>query len=470
MSSSENIFRNTRESISVEGTYCAEKTRARIDAELIKRGAQAPVSHADFHSALLATIRNTSRIILRGAGNLGQQMLNYLCSESMAKEKFCFWDKEAERIQEVSGVPVLPPFSGDFSPQETLILHCISSLLPYDAKEYTERGYQEHMEGFSLLCPYNVGLGSQMRICGPNPRCTLIRCPRQTEQGFCYTQHKPNAGASLGTLVSDKLIFRVNTRCTLKCRHCIQYINHFPPEKRLDFPLERILLDMDLACSAHDFIRIGILEGGEPLLHPDFPGILAHLLDRASVGVVIIHSNGIWRTTEENMTALQHERVFLRISSYVGVLDEKQESLLNYNLSRFTEYGIAHVLYQNVWNPVPTLVKREYPVHVLQNFKKVCPYFLECRVVANGAYYPCNFAAVIDLHGVADYPEDRVSLRKEELHERIADLNERPYYQSCAHCDFSKEHVLPGEQGMDARYAHIGGHIPVVVRAEGRLK
>jgi hypothetical protein len=299
-----------------------------------------------------------------------------------------------------------------------------------------------------------------MLVCAPNPRCALIRCPRQMKQGFLYTPHKPNAGASPSTLISDKINLNINTRCTLQCRHCIKYTNSLSAEKRLDFPLERILYDIKCICTAHDFIRIGALEGGEPLLHRNFPQILSYFLAQPNVGMISINSNCICRISRENMIAMQNERVLLRISSYAGSLDKKQEDLLAKNMNQLAEHGIAHILYQVIWNPSPTLLKRKCSASVLQRIKTSCPYFLECRAVFKGIYFPCHFACMIAWHDIADYPEDRVLLSEgishETLRKRIIALNEQPYYQSCTHCDFSKEQVPAGEQGVDARYAHIG--------------
>ncbi|MDR1648571.1 MAG: radical SAM protein [Zoogloeaceae bacterium] len=262
-------------------------------------------------------------------------------------------------------------------------------------------------------------------------------------------------------MLADKLTFSINTRCTLKCRHCIHYINHFSPESRIDFPCERILSDVDLACAAHDFIRIGVIQGGEPFLHPDFSRILLRLCSKSNVGMVQIFSNGICRISEENFSALQNERVHVRISSYMGtgVLNQKQEALLEKNLHRLQKAGVSHTLYRVAWNLAPTLRKREYSAEVLQRIKENCPCLPDSRLVVNGIYSPCHYAAYIALHDLGDYAEDKVSLSpelpRETLRRRIVEVNERSYYQSCAHCDFSNEQVLPAEQGVDARYAHI---------------
>jgi hypothetical protein len=300
--------------------------------------------------------------------------------------------------------------------------------------------------------------------------------PTTTKYGFQYVPYRPNTGESEEIFLVDRLAFSINTKCSLKCRHCIQYINNYPPEARRNFPLARILADIDLVCTAHDFIRIGVLQGGEPFLHPDLSHIIRHLLSQPNVGVVQIVSNGVCRISEKTMAALQNERVHLRISAYIGVLDGKQEAIVEKNLRQLRKHGISHTFCGIHWNPASTLVKQERSITALQDLKQYCAYFYMCRTIVNGIYYPCNYASSIALHGIADYVEDRVllthALPKKTLRERIIAFNARPYYQSCAHCDFSNERVLPGEQGVDARYAHIGKKIfPIssIQRAEHEI-
>jgi uncharacterized Fe-S cluster-containing radical SAM superfamily protein len=423
--------------------------------DLKKTQEKQPVSHAEIRAA----VRMYPRIILRGAGEMGQTILKALLSEGVEKEKFCFWDQKADYLPDVSGVPLRPAFSEEFLNQDALILHCIATELPYAPDDYIKRGYAYHMDGSALLCPYIAGTDGQMRACNLNPHCALIQCPRQTAQGIFYVPHRPNAGPSAEILLADKLTFSINTRCTLKCAHCIHYINHFPLGNRTDFPLARILLDMELACAAHDFIRIGVIQGGEPFLHPDFPRILMYLLSQSNVGMAQIFSNGVCQISEESMAVLQNERVHLRISSYKGALNQKQEALLEKNLCKLVESGISHTLYQVRWNLAPTLLRREYSRATLQYIKENCPCLPDSRLVIDGVYYPCHYAAYIALHDIADYAEDKLSLSpalpREALRARIMSVNERSYYRSCAHCDFSDVQVMPGEQGVSTRYIHI---------------
>ncbi|MDR1063603.1 MAG: radical SAM protein [Azoarcus sp.] len=424
---------------------------------------QAKPSQANSSNAILEKAMSFSHIILRGASHIGQQMLDYLLSEGVAQKKITFWDKKANSIQNISGVPVLLPFSGSFPLQDTLILHCIKTL-HYDGEDYVKHGYTEHMNALTLLCPYcGMGSGKRMLICQPGPFCARIRCPRQIGREFCYVPYRADTGTSKETLVADKLDFGINTLCTLKCRHCIQYINHYPPEKRLNFPLARILADMECVCATHDFIRIACILGGEPFLHPDFSHILAHLLAQPNVGMVQVASNGICRISEKNMAVLQNERVLLRISHYAGALDEKQKALLARNLRHLAERGIIHEFYHPTWQIAPILQKRDCSIAELEDIKTGCTKSIDCHSVFNGVYSACDMISTIALHGVADYIEDKVllpgeteNLSREALRDRIIAHHKRPYYQSCAHCDFSDKFVLPGEQGIDSRYAHIG--------------
>jgi MoaA/NifB/PqqE/SkfB family radical SAM enzyme len=216
---------------------------------------------------------------------------------------------------------------------------------------------------------------------------------------------------------------------------------------------------MNRACAAHDFIRIVPLQGGEPFLHPDFPKIIAHALLQKNVGMVQIFSNMVCDISY-NLEVLQVPRVHLRISNYTNEMNRKQKALFYRNIEMISARDIPHTIISPDWQLAPTLLKRDCSIAQMTRIKQSCPCPPDSRLIINGVYYPCHYAAYIRLHGVADYPEDKVTLDQfeydEELRLRIAAVNERPYYDSCAHCDFSDTDIPPAEQGFDARYRYIG--------------
>lgn len=64
----------------------------------------------------------------------------------------------------------------------------------------------------------------------------------------------------------------INSRCTLRCAYCF---GRYPDRRHTDMPLARFRETVDL-LRAHD-TRFIILQGGEPLLHPDLGAMLAYL-------------------------------------------------------------------------------------------------------------------------------------------------------------------------------------------------
>lgn len=102
-------------------------------------------------------------------------------------------------------------------------------------------------------------------------------------------------------------------RCNLRCLHC--YSSSSPEESEsLDYPLLRTTLD-DLAREGYNWIS---LSGGEPLVYPELPRLLAHAKKSGlSTGVV---TNGTV-LTEKRLDAVQDVTDILVIS-----LDGKPQS------------------------------------------------------------------------------------------------------------------------------------------------
>lgn len=71
------------------------------------------------------------------------------------------------------------------------------------------------------------------------------------------------------------LTVAITARCNLRCEGC-RYGRDFMPGHQLPAPILRSLLD-DAAGAGVETVR---LYGGEPLLHPDLPAIVAHGVDR----------------------------------------------------------------------------------------------------------------------------------------------------------------------------------------------
>jgi hypothetical protein len=414
----------------------------------------------DFSTEILDAIKRFPHIVLRGAGNFGREIGELLLDEGCAKEKMVYWDERADLLRNIEGIPVLLPFRQRFDPRHALVIHCIMTMLPNDDKNYALHGYSHHIHGISLriafTCPLGLGTGRALSLCKKSQDCILCRCLKALGSGHAFI---PNQGENEGEFIVDRITFDITQKCTLQCRHCIQYINHYPSVERIHFSLHRIQRDIDLLLDAHDFVRVLRLVGGETFLHPDVSEIIGYILGKKNFGILEIVTNGVCKISQDALKAMANERCWVRFSDYRENLNDKQRSLFERNIEKIARQGIRYSFFKFEWFTPSALKKMKYTQEHMEGMKQNCISHKLCRQAANGVYYPCEFARGVGQHHIADYETDRVRLDEgsvEELRARIIACNQRTFYQSCAHCDFSGTPVVPGEQGIDARYLHIG--------------
>jgi organic radical activating enzyme len=410
---------------------------------------------ADYSENILARIRAFPHIILHGAGLFGREILEFLETAGVEKKQIAWWDYSYDNPTEIKGIPVFPPFTGDFPPEATLVIHCIRNMPP--ESQAVPQGYFR-LDGVLLyecfMCPFMVGGGRVMTLCRKNRRCEAIRCPKLENRPFSMHDEKRKTGWL------ENLAFVIGEKCTLSCKHCIIYINHFPRKERMLFSVEQIIEDIDWASAVYDFIRVITITGGETFLHPDFSAIVSHALNKNNFGVIRVLSNGICGVTSEMIEPMNNERCVLQFTDYTERLTEKQWRLFQTNIEKVAEAGIRYYVVKESWTLPPDLLPCTHNNEQMQKMKANCASHENCRMFVNGVYYPCNISMSIHQHHLADYTNDRVITCEcsgtEDLRSRIDDCDNQPFYESCRHCDLSRKSIPPGQQGIDVRYAHIG--------------
>jgi hypothetical protein len=302
---------------------------------------------ANFKTEILDAIRSFSHIILRGAGSRGREIY-YLLHQSVGVEKqsMCYWDIHADVYHGCHEIPVLPLFSGEWDPQKTLVIHCIGDAIPYDEHEYTSKGYSNVLNGNLLYdlynkfhCPFFKGVGRDFRLCQGNERCRFFCCPKLDPALWHYAPLRDIDPAQ--ALIANTIGLSVGTMCTIKCKHCCEYINHYAPEERINYAVERIKQDIDLISSTHDFIRSLSIEGGEFFLHPARAEIIMHGLSKPNVGLVVVLTNGVVKISPRDLAVMANERCVVWVSDYRQQLNEKQKALVDSNVRKLDEQGIT---------------------------------------------------------------------------------------------------------------------------------
>jgi hypothetical protein len=418
---------------------------------------------ADFKTEILAYLLAFQHIILRGAGNFGSALGRFLLKAGVEKSKMRYWDIRADALREVNGIPVETPFTGNFDKHHTAFINCIpNGSLSEGGGRHDAHGasFVHHISGMALfealMCKTNGASGLDAKICLDTAFCNWCACKRLPSlvQKRCRKNHASEA------LVFPVATFVINQKCTLQCRHCGQYINHYRAKDRINFDFAQIKQDMDRFFEAVDAIGFVSVIGGEPFLHPQLSQIIEHIWTKPNFGVLGITTNGVCSISEHHLETLAKGPGRVIFSDYTASLDEKQKRLFNANVNKVASSGINYTVGQPLWSMPPSLSKKDYPDEVKQKMKSTCNSTSTCKTIQNGVYYPCSITTAIGALRLADYKSDKVildeTLSDADLREKIRTIDNLPFYQSCAHCGTGGGLLQkPGEQGIDARYLHI---------------
>jgi hypothetical protein len=421
----------------------------------------------DRYKALIRNhLRHFRHVVLRGAGKFGSAFGKFLLDDGFPADRLCYWDIRAQELVHVHEIPVHLPFTGTNAPAETLVINCIpnGSLSGSVGRgEFLARGYTHYLSGMALfealMCDMKSATGFDSKVCIDTPFCNWCACQRLPSMLLKQCRETGQLRFE-DELVLPLLTFVVNQKCTLKCTHCGQYINHYHPDDRINFSLERILSDIDRMFDAVDAIGYVSLIGGEPFLHPQLDRIIGHILTKRNFGVLGITTNGICEISDKCLAELDRQRTRLIFSDYTAALDEKQRALFQRNVDRVSAAGFSHTTGQPLWATPASLRKLDMPDARLKEMKASCNSRHTCKTVQNGVYYPCSTTAGIGSHRQASYCGDWIALDEittpAELRDRIKTLDEMDFYASCDHCgEGGVMLTLSGEQGKGRQYGHI---------------
>ena len=418
---------------------------------------------------LLDELNKFDIIVLRGAGSFGQALGKRFIKFDGLKPKLIYWDQRAAELVSVHGIDVCIPYSSEFDKSKTLAINCIpggSAIGGPISSELKKYGFNNVLYGMSLfetlVCPLNNKVGFNSSVCLEQTACTWCNC--RLLMNLLKNSPNSNRGHFEDDLAIQVQTFVINTKCTLKCKHCSYLLNCYAEEDKINFPLERIKKDMDKFFDAVDTVAFVSLIGGEPFLHPDLNEIVEHNLTKSNFGMIGITTNGICRISKDNLRVLNNPRTRVIFSHYTHALSEQQESIFQANVKKVRSAGINYSLGEPMWYLPPSLTDQNYSHKQLLKKKAGCSSSFTSRIVMNGRYFPCSVC--MNAHGleVCDTLEDSIDLSrdmsKHELREKIIAVTRKESYVTCNYCghrlgESSLKLPFSGEQGFDKRYDHL---------------
>ena len=396
---------------------------------------------------VLNFIKGFDGIIVWGAGNLGSAVGKYLLKENVNIVEY--WDKNSKNIGECLGIKVNEPFHKSYASQNILVIPCIvngSLGDEWTSARLNDNGYTNILKGMEvyegLICPLSDATEFDIETCTRQKACSLCNCKRYVNILSKNFEKKED------TITLQLVTFIISNKCSLKCKHCGQFITHYPAEERKNYTLSNILRDIDNFMQAVDFVGMISIIGGEPFLHADLDKVVLELLKYQNLGVINITTNGVCNIETSLLEKIKNPRVKISFSIYKTYLSDSQKALIDKNINKVKESGINYSLSEPVWTipaPIENSPIRDKGAASLR--KTTCKNRIMAASVRDGAFIPCSTIEVgTGLRIFSD--EDCVDVTNpENLHKRLRAALERESYMACLLCrDAGTETIIAGEQ------------------------
>lgn len=155
-------------------------------------------------------------------------------------------------------------------------------------------------------------------------------------------------------LYISKIDTIITSRCTLPCPHCSMHIHDC--DMPMDYPLEKLCKNFDIAFKVIDYVMEYSLFGGEPFIYKDLDKLITYLMSNYGdkIGRLVLITNGNVKPTEEIWDVLVRYNVMLSISNYTHRYNykETQEAFLAKVQEKGIEYSFNdELIWKNVGYP-----------------------------------------------------------------------------------------------------------------------
>lgn len=414
------------------------------DADLERFYREAASSQSVDAGPVLEHIRSFQTVILWGAANFGAQVGAFLAKQGIRVETY--WDVRASELQEVNGLPVVPPFTGEHDPEKTLVILCITNnVIKLNLwNQLRKRGYRNAIKGdlffMGAICPFSEKTGVRASVCVDPLACRFVCCERlasivarRSEQ-----QQGPKPGEPIHLVYACIL---VNSVCSLDCKYCVQYINNYPPRLRKNVPTQRVCEDIRAFLGAVDSIGGVSVMGGETFLHPEIHLIAQALSEQENFGLASFPTSGTVPLDPRKLEFFRDSRLSINFGNYTRVLNERQKDLFWSNVELVKGMGLSYTVGNPMleWIKPSTLYDLGNAQADMERKKQSCAMPPRNLQAKNGKLHPCDLGVALTCIGILDDPEDYVDIAGTPdlmaLREKIRAFIHAPFYRACGHCN-----------------------------------
>lgn len=228
----------------------------------------------------------------------------------------------------------------------------------------------------------------------------------------------------------------ITTKCTLKCRNCAAFMNHYTKRENQDVNV--LISNFSKILDSIDGITELELMGGEPFLHDNFDDILMWCIRQKKIRAIKIITNGTILPKTETWENLAHYKVKLVIDDY-GELSRNMNALCEMAEKYKVRYERQAL---QTWYQIEPIFKKNFSKEHLEKIFSSCT-FRTCVGLTNGRFYHCNVSGHMNQVSLlpdeaADYIQiENVEWKAAELRNAIKKFLNIKYLSACSYCNYS---------------------------------
>ena len=273
-----------------------------------------------------------------------------------------------------------------------------------------------------------------------------------------YKESLIRINSVLGKIDIPQIEFNITTKCSLRCKHCSNFIPQIKPEEHCLIQINEFKIQIDNLLKAVNEVKNLLLIGGEPLLVKNLHEYLDYAASQKKIKRVWIVTNGTLLMNDPLLkTAKKYkDKLTVWISNYSK--NPELESKLRHGelLKQIKDNNLDYDYVQDLtWGYTSPLNSQKLREDSTQYFEECGNH---CVAVFGGKIYVCPRAGVFVLKGIYT-PEanEVIDLNKEGnpkiLKRKLINFYSRENFSACNYCtvveDKAQDRILPAQQITD---------------------
>lgn len=255
----------------------------------------------------------------------------------------------------------------------------------------------------------------------------------------------------LGKIDIPQIEFNLTTKCTLRCKHCSNFIPQLKADEHSTISIDEFKLELDNLLYGASKIKNLILIGGEPLLVKNLDEYVEYAASKKQVERVWIVTNGTLLISDKVISVAKKYRhkftIWLSNYSKNEELQSrlKHDGILNQIKTANLDYDYKQDLSWGYTSPLNSEILRNTPTTYFEDCSN------NCVAVFGNKVYVCPRAGVFALKGIYTPTEtETIDLSKKVSKARLKMFYSREGFSACKYCtvneDRLKDSVIPALQ------------------------